>query len=79
MRTARNAITGSVLTEKCFVLSPAGADGAFSFDLSDKVDWDYGDNLWVRQYLNANGCVTITQHSPELVVIRPAATASPAN
>ena len=51
----------------------SGAEGSFSFDFSDRVDWDYEDRLWVTQYLNANGCVTITQDSPEMVVIPPAA------
>ena len=57
----------------------AGPDGSFSFDFGDRVDWDYGDRLWVSQYLNANGCVTITQDSPEMVVIAPGSVALPAD
>jgi len=49
----------------------AGPDGHFSFDFSSRVDWDYGDHLWVGQYLNANGLVQVTEDSPQLQVTEP--------
>lgn len=60
-----------------YLESQIGPDGIFSFDFSSKVDWDYGDPLWVGQYLNANGLVLVTQDSPQLQVVRPTPTPTP--
>jgi hypothetical protein len=54
----------------------AASDGSFLFDFASRVDWDYGDRLWVGQYLNANGLVMVTQDSPELQIVRPTPTST---
>lgn len=49
----------------------ARPDGSFSFDFSPYVNWEYGDGLWVGQFLNANGVVLVTEDSVELRVTPP--------
>jgi hypothetical protein len=49
----------------------AAADGSFSFDFSPLVDWEYGDDLWVGQYVCDNARINITRDSPEMTVLEP--------
>ena len=49
----------------------AAEDGAFSFDFSPLVDWEYDDELFVGQYVSENARINITRDSPEMTVLPP--------
>jgi hypothetical protein len=49
----------------------AAEDGAFSFDFSPLVDWEYGDWLVVGQYVSQNARINITEDSAEMEVVEP--------
>ncbi len=49
----------------------AAEDGAFSFDFSPLVDWEYGDDLFVGQYVSENARINIGRDSPNMIVLEP--------